>query len=303
MKAPVKVGDILENKIGLKYEILEYKRHSDITIRFLESGFTKKSTAQLLRKGGIIDPSYYVKEGEVYKNSNGTEFIVLEYKNARNVDIQFLDDFGYKTTTKALYVKSGIVRNPYDKTLLGIGFLGEDPLDSCVKNRKKCMSLWRSMLTRCYTEEYKNLTYAECAASDNFLNFKFFGEWANDQIGFLNEGWQLDKDIIFRGNKLYSENTCAFVPAEINTLVISCKSRRGKYPIGVTKHTHNTYSAQLSRENGPKFLGCFKTPEEAFYRYKEAKEDYIKYVANKWLGKIDIRVYNSLMQWEVEINE
>ena len=47
----------------------------------------------------------------------------------------------------------------------------------------------------------------------------------------------------------------------------------------------------------------FKTPEEAFYVYKEAKETYIKEVANRWKDQIDPRVYEALMKYEVEITD
>ena len=50
-----------------------------------------------------------------------------------------------------------------------------------------------------------------------------------------------------------------------------------------------------------KTLGYYITAEEAFYAYKQAKEAHIKEVANKWKDQIDIRVYEALMKYEVEI--
>ena len=52
-----------------------------------------------------------------------------------------------------------------------------------------------------------------------------------------------------------------------------------------------------------KWLGGFDTPEEAFLAYKQAKEAYIKEVANKWKGQIDPKVYEALMNWNVEITD
>ena len=52
-----------------------------------------------------------------------------------------------------------------------------------------------------------------------------------------------------------------------------------------------------------KYLGLFNTELEAFYAYKQAKETYIKEVANKWKDQIDPRVYNALMKYEVEITD
>lgn len=49
----------------------------------------------------------------------------------------------------------------------------------------------------------------------------------------------------------------------------------------------------------------YNTEEEAFYAYKDAKERYIKSVAEKYFqeGKITKRVYNALMKYEVEITD
>ena len=50
-------------------------------------------------------------------------------------------------------------------------------------------------------------------------------------------------------------------------------------------------------------LGYFSTPEEAFYTYKTAKELYIKDIANKWKDQVDPRVYEALMNYQVEITD
>ena len=36
---------------------------------------------------------------------------------------------------------------------------------------------------------------------------------------------------------------------------------------------------------------------------KTAKEDYLKTLAEKWKGNIDVRAYNALMNYEVEITD
>ena len=77
------------------------------------------------------------------------------------------------------------------------------------------------MLLRCYDKEVKmkQPTYIECSASENFKFLEYFSKWCNKQIGFKNNNWQLDKDILVKGNKIYSEETCCFVPHEINNLL------------------------------------------------------------------------------------
>ena len=62
------------------------------------------------------------------------------------------------------------------------------------------------------------------------------------------EGWQLDKDILIKGNKIYSPDTCCFVPSEINNLFVGCNKSRGSLPIGVTFNKRlKRYVAQISK--------------------------------------------------------
>ena len=43
----------------------------------------------------------------------------------------------------------------------------------------------------------------------------------------------LDKDILCKGNKVYSSETCVFVPARINSIILNSQNRRGDLPVGV----------------------------------------------------------------------
>ena len=164
--------------------------------------------------------------------------------------------------------------------------------------------LWNQVRSRCFSKSHqtKDVSYIGCSISDNFLNFTFFFNWCNNQIGFGNEGWELDKDILVKGNKIYSEDTCCFVPSELNKLLLSHRRGRGEHPIGVSYCKLNKrFRASVRKDMKKKTLGYYSTAEEAFYAYKQAKEAHIKEVANKWKDQIDIRVYEALMKYEVEI--
>ena len=124
------------------------------------------------------------------------------------------------------------------------------------------------------------------------------------QIGFGNEGWHLDKDILVKGNKVYSPETCCFVPVELNSLLVNSRATRGEFPVGVYYDVSRSKFQSYIRMHGKrKHLGRFVTPEEAFYAYKQAKEAYIKEVAELYKDQIDIRVYEALMKYEVDIND
>ena len=118
------------------------------------------------------------------------------------------------------------------------------------------------------------------------------------------QGWQLDKDIMHKGNKIYSPDNCCFVPDEINKLFIKSDHSRGKYPIGVTYHkTNNLFVARVTIEGKRKFIGNFDSIDEAFNAYKVAKEKNIKDIAAKWKEKIPKRLYDAMMNYQVEFTD
>jgi len=166
--------------------------------------------------------------------------------------------------------------------------------------------LWTSMLQRCFDEKYKQNqpTYKDVTCSKEWLSMTKFIEDVSQMKGFGLEGWQLDKDIIQKGNKLYSKDTCCFVPLEVNILLTKRDKSRGEYPIGVCfDKTMGKFMAKLRINGKRKFLGRFTTPEEAFQVYKLAKEAHIKVVAQKWKHLIEERVFQALMTYEVNIDD
>ena len=162
-------------------------------------------------------------------------------------------------------------------------------------------TLWKNMLRRCYnsSEQIKCPTYRGCIVSENFKIFQYFAEWCNSQVGFGNKGWQLDKDIIGDG-KLYSEDTCCFVPREINQLLTDARSIRGKWPIGVTHIKHmNKFEASVTKLNKRCVLGYYKSSDEAHMVYRVEKEQHVKCMAALYQEDLDSRVFSALLKWEV----
>ena len=163
------------------------------------------------------------------------------------------------------------------------------------------------MLRRCYNDTYqkKNPTYIDCEVSDNFKSYEYFYEWCHKQVGFNSKDWQLDKDLLVKGNKVYSEDSCIFIPKEINLLLTKSTASRGEYLIGVYwSKTNKAFRAQINKNKGKReHLGYFNTELEAYNVYKTAKEAYIKELAEKWKSQIDTRAYEALMNYQVEITD
>ena len=252
--------------------------------------------------------NYVTKDciGKVCKSLNSGDFKIVKYNDSRNVEIQFLNT-GYEATVELVQVKRGEVKDRYVPSVYGVGMVGNKYPIKVNDVQTKEYGLWKSMLRRCYSDNSKNKnpTYEGCEVSDKFKSYEYFYEWCNKQIGFGVKGFELDKDLLVKGNRVYSEDMCVFLPHEINTLLIKCTASRGKHPIGVYWHnTNRAFIAQVCKNRGKQeHLGFFKTEIEAFRAYKQAKETFIKEQANEWKGEIDERAYEALMSYEVEITD
>ena len=254
----------------------------------------------------LNDVSYNGCVGKIFKSKLSGDFKILKYNDSANVEIQFVTT-GYEMVARLGDIRNGEIKDPYIPSVYGVGILGTKYSPSINGVKTKEYMLWHSMLKRCYSDTYKKKhpTYIDCKVSDGFLYYECFYEWCNKQIGFDNEGWHLDKDLLIKGNKVYSENTCVFIPKEINLVLTKRTASRGEYLIGVHWcKTKNAFVAQVNKNKGKQeHLGYFKTEIEAFNAYKQAKESFVKEQANKWKGKIDDRAYGALMSYEVNIDD
>lgn len=232
---------------------------------------------------------------------------VVEYNGSKDIVIKFLDDFEAKVKVQAPNIRNGRIFNPYHKTVNGIGCYGE--ITEPWAEVKAFHYVWTAMLNRVYKESVlvKHPTYVGCKVVEDWLNFSTFYSWAKCQPGATTSGWELDKDIILKGNKIYGPDTCCFVPSRINSMFTKGEASRGHLPIGVVQRGETSFRAECSNTDSKKrgrLLGaCRKTPEEAFFDYKRLKEGLIKQVSETYKGVLDVRVYNALINYQVEITD
>lgn len=242
--------------------------------------------------------------GDIYKTHRFGDVKVLDYKGHKEVTIQFLNT-GNVICVTSRHLYRGKIQDNFAKTCYGVGYIGNTKT-SVGANHKPSYVLWKDLLKRCYSSEYQatHLSYRGCTATENFHCYANFEKWCNAQIGFNVEGFRLDKDILVKWNKVYSEDTCCFVPYSVNSLLVSQRGRRGDSVIGVTKiEKTGRFVAKVNINGISTNLGSFLSEQEAFYAYKQAKEAHIKEVANKWKDQIDPRVYEALMNWEIHIDD
>ena len=248
-------------------------------------------------------------EGQCFTTNSWGELKILQYVNSKYVVVKFINT-GYECITQMDKILKGVVKDRMCPTVLGVGIVGATKIQ--VNNEIPYVyNLWRGMLKRCYDLNFRkdHTTYKSSTVSDNFKYFPYFKEWCEAQIGYnsVDENlkvFQLDKDILFKGNKLYSEDTCVFVPPEINKLLTHKRTNKGDYVIGVSFDRNlKKYVSKVNRNGKYEHLGVFSNEMDAFLAYKAAKESHIKYLANKWKDQIDYRVYEALMGWEIEITD
>ena len=254
----------------------------------------------------LNDINYKDCVGKVCKSLNSGDFKVLKYNNTKEVEIQFLKT-GFEAVVQLGHIKNGYVKDPYLPSVYGVGVLGAKYPSKVNSVQTKEYILWKHMLERCYSDKLKKRypTYEGCEVSDKFKSYEYFYEWCHKQTGFDNEGWHLDKDLLVKGNKIYSESTCVFIPQEVNSLLVKREALRGDHLIGVRWHKRDkTFVSRVNKnKGGSEHLGSFKTEIEAFNSYKQAKESFVKEQANKWKSQIDDRAYEALMKYTVEITD
>jgi hypothetical protein len=245
-------------------------------------------------------------EGCIYPSNRFGDVEILEYLNSKKVVIKFINT-GYISEEDWASIKSGHIKDRSIPTTCGFGFIDIEGA-SIGKVMTKEYKLWNNMINRCYNENlrHKNPTYKDCSVAEGWKYLSKFKEWCNSQIGFGNEGWNLDKDLLSKDCKIYSEHTCVFVPPEINGFLLNGNSYRGDLPVGVVLDKgakKPRYRARLSKYGKYHCYGSYSNPTDAFIAYKQAKEDFAKELAEKWKDQIGTRAYNALMKYQVEITD
>lgn len=244
--------------------------------------------------------------GDRFKTNQGFEVLVTEYIDGYNITAKFEEPKEYEFKTYLGSLKTGSIKNKYHPSIYGVGYMGVGEYDS--KKDIRAHSHFTAMFERCYDTValQKRKSYIGCEVRTDWYDFQDFAKWCYEQKGFNESKWQLDKDILVKGNKIYAPENCCFVPSDINALFTKRQADRGLYPIGVYEHSPGNFRASCSNEfmDEKKFSGKLRsTPEEAFYDYKEYKEKVIKQRADFYKDRIDPRVYEALINYTVEITD
>ena len=237
-----------------------------------------------------------MKIGEIRYNKFGTPMRIVDFTRHDDVTIEFLDLHKMKKKTTYSNFKNGGIKNPYDRTIRGIGYLGEgEYMTNQSLHERRAFGIWCGMIDRVYNEEKRSKyeTYSDCIICDEWQNYQIFREWYDKefyQVG--TERMHLDKDILVKGNKFYSPDTCLIVPQRINMLFLQ-KPNKYNLPSGISPMANNRYRADY---NGKK-VGNYDTLEEAIQAHDNEKRKAIKKVADEYKQVIPDKVYKALLAW------
>lgn len=167
-------------------------------------------------------------------------------------------------------------------------------------------SMWNALKYRCKVGGQHQLrfpSYIGCKIAGGFEDYQFFVDWHREQVGYGIDGYALDKDIIDKQSKIYSPETCALVPRELNSFYTPHTAVRdlpqGVYYIEQT----GKYKAALSIGNKLKYVGTYGTIDAAWEAFKEAKEaEAARWVQRLVAGEfiVDPRVIVALRKFEMK---
>lgn len=250
--------------------------------------------------------------GEEKYNKQGCLMKIVEYNDSHNILVEFQDIYKAKVRTRYAHFISGSIRNPYFADVFGMGILGDKYPSWNNGKVTREYATWKRILQRCFDDNYQMVqpTYKESTICEEWLLFDNFYEWLHSQLNFdkwlYGNRWALDKDILVKGNKVYSPDTCCLVPQSVNSLFTKCDTARGETLIGVHKQRgrflalcHNPFA------NEQEYLGSYETQEQAFNTYKQRKEEIIRQVAKEEYnnGNITKECYEAMMNYKVEITD
>ena len=187
-----------------------------------------------------------------------------------------------------------------------MNFINDLPRGSCTfanEDGKRVMhgfyQAWKGMRFR--TKDI----YKDATVCDEWRTLSKFKEWFD---GHFIEGYQLDKDLMSATmpEKLYSPETCVYIPRELNLLFTDRGALRGDLPMGVNwvnreRYGKNRFRAAIQAYSKTTYIGCYSTPEEAHAAYRKAKLAYCRQLAADWLGKVELKAIERVLYHAVRL--
>ena len=306
VKKEDRIGEKAINNQGLLMILVEYRNCMDIDVMF-EDGFVAKHKTyrHFKNTGEIKNLNYRLNEENI--NNQGHKMIITRYKNNHDIDVLFPNFNVYVKNTRYDLFKSGSLKLPIPT--LAQNRVTRCRVTGCVSTKcvntkidSKFYNIYINMIKRGFDEDYKSKhpTYKNVTVCEEWLDFNNFEKWCNENYYEIkDEVMDLDKDWLIRGNKIYSPETCVFIPQFLNKLLVAPRNKSRELPVGVTKDK-GKYVGRVSCNNKSVYLGRFDTIEECYSVYKYTKELIVKCMGEIYKDKIPPSLYNVLANYELK---
>ena len=217
--------------------------------------------------------------GEKYYHPKYGEYTIIAYKNCEDVTIRF-ENTGYEYSTSYNHLKNLEVRDCFYKGKYG-NFSGTRDVDI------EAYKTWYNMLYRCKHSK----GYEDVVVCKEWNNFSSFREWYNMQ--YKESGWHLDKDVLSNGRRIYSPNTCCFLPKEINTFFEKFKKCKG-FSYNKKRKKFEAYC----RDKGSYIhLGMYQTPADARIAYLDYKRGLFEKLVAPYKNKLSVELQNAMKEY------
>ncbi|CAH9016438.1 putative portal protein [Vibrio phage 242E40-1] len=238
-----------------------------------------------------------MQAGCIHKSNSFGDVKVVQYHSYSSVLIEFVDS-GWRRFCETGHLRLGRVKDVMQRNVHGVGFIGDGKYKAGQGNgNTKQYATWRHMLMRCYSEDSLNRqpSYIGCTVCDDWHNFQSFAVWYDENYPQDGFDYELDKDLLVNGNKVYSPDTCLFIPKKINSFLSYENSKRSSSLHGVIVRG-NRFAAKCSNPITRKseWLGAFATNTDAHLAWANRKKEIAAILASSDIHMCD-KTRNALL--------
>lgn len=229
-------------------------------------------------------PSNWInRTGEISRTRFGTPIKIIKYNTNRDIIIEFQDKYMVQKHSNYNDFKKGRIKNPYDRSVCGEGYLGERYLSQKNNKKTKEYRVWENIITRCYCKDKNRKAYEDCTVSESWKNYSNFYTWYNNNSYQCRECLEVDKDIFGNNSKIYSEETCILIPRNINGSIQQSK-QGGSF----------LFNGKWVANCRGKYIGTFNTKEEAEIKFLNEKNDEFQRKIESYKNELPKHLYDKL---------